>query len=98
MEKDLLADAIAAADSRRRQINSREARLRQYVTEYAEAVWPELPMPVPSALDLIQMEVRADAYANAHVEGEHEANKLCSLTSARECGERAAASEFVECN
>jgi hypothetical protein len=45
----------------------------------------------------VTISIRADGYANAHVEGEHEFNGLCSFTSARDCGEAMAASEYVEC-
>lgn len=71
-------------------------RLRRYAQEYAREVWGQ--EVIPSARDLMTMEIRSDGYANAHVEGEHEANGLCPFTSARECGERSAAAEWVECN
>lgn len=49
--------------------------------------------------EVLTMELRADGYSNAHVEGEHESNGLCSFTgkmAARDCGELGAAAEFVE--
>lgn len=73
-------------------------RLRSYIKEYSEQVWPDLSIPEPNEGDLEVVEIRSDGYANAHVEGEHESNKLCPFTSAKECGERWAASEFVECH
>jgi hypothetical protein len=71
-------------------------RLATYVRSYAENYWPNLAVPEVTDDDALMMELRSDGYANAHVEGEHEANGLCSFKSARECGERMAASEFVE--
>ena len=68
-----------------------------FVTEYSEQVWPNLPVPVPTDDDLEWMDFRSDGYANAHVEGEHQAHGLCPYTSPHECGERSAAAEFVEC-
>lgn len=74
-----------------------EDRLRSYAREYAEQVWPTLAYRDPTDDECLTIEVRSDGYANAHVEGEHESNGICHFTSARECGERFAASEFVEC-
>lgn len=79
-------------------MNAVENRLVEYVREYAETCWPNLPVPEVTEGDLVMLDVRADGYANAHVEGEHEANGLCAFASARECGERFAAAEFVECS
>jgi hypothetical protein len=74
-------------------------RLRRYVKEYYEEVWPTLTAKVPSDDDCFDMELRSDGYANAHVEGQHNTEgPKCGLTTATECGERIAASEWVECN
>ena len=73
-----------------------QTRLADYAREYARAVWPKLPYDEPGLDDLIVMEIRADEYANAHVQGEHRWNGLCSYATARECSERAAAAEYVE--
>lgn len=66
-------------------------KLTAYVTEYSEQTWPGFPVPVPTAKDLERMAVRADGYANAHVQG----GCTCGWT-AEECGDRTAAAEFVE--
>lgn len=74
-----------------------EARMNRYIKEYSERVWPNLPVPEIEdhwAVDLL--EIRADGYASAHVDGEHEAWEGCPYRSAQECGERMAAEEFVE--
>jgi hypothetical protein len=74
-----------------------EQRLARYVREYERDVWPNLP-PIKITKDaLFDMELRSDGWANAHVEGEHNANGICSCKTARECGERGAAAEYVEC-
>jgi hypothetical protein len=77
-------------------------RLRRYVKQYHEEVWPDLREPEPTEADLISIEVRSDGYANAHVEGEHHTHEDYYCTqkgwNARECGERMAAAEFVECS
>jgi hypothetical protein len=54
---------------------------------------------VPTDDDCFDMELRSDGYANAHVEGQHNTEgPKCGFTTATECGERMAASEYVECN
>lgn len=73
-----------------------KTRLTRYAKEYAGSVWGETVNLTDEDIDII--EIRSDGYANAHVEGEHEALGLCHADSARECGERMAASEWVECN
>lgn len=70
-------------------------RLTAYAAEYADTVWPDLDTPMLAGEALERAEVRADAYANAHVEGEHAAHG-CPFATSTECGERAAAAEFVE--
>lgn len=79
-------------------MNEAQTRIVRYVNEYNATVWPNLPVPVIKPSDLERMEIRAEGYANAHVEGEHEANGICIFTSSTECGERHAAGEFVEMN
>jgi hypothetical protein len=74
---------------------SERRRLRSYVTEYARNTWG-VEIGRIGADQFLRMSLRADGYANAHVEGEHESNGICSFTSPRVCGERAAAAEFVE--
>lgn len=71
------------------------ARLRKAATTYASSVWG-MTLRKITADEVLTMEIRADGYANAHVEGEHEANGLCTFPSARDCGEAGAAAEFVE--
>lgn len=73
-----------------------KARLTRYAREYASQVWGQDVNPTDE--DISIMDIRSDGYANAHVEGEHEALGLCHADSARECGERMAASEWVECS
>lgn len=75
--------------------NKQARRLRAYAVGYAHDTWGIHLRPI-TADEVLTMEIRSDGYANAHVEGEHEANGLCSFSSARECGERQAAAEFVE--
>lgn len=70
-------------------------RLRTFAADYARDVWPSLAYRAPSANEITTMEIRADGYSNAHVEGEHAASG-CTF-SATECGLRAAAAEYVEC-
>lgn len=73
-------------------------RLRRYAAEYHQSMWSNLPYRPPTADELITMDIRADGYANAHVEGSHGTeDRPCSFATARECGERYAASEYVEC-
>jgi hypothetical protein len=79
-------------------MNEAQTRIVQYVNEYNAAVWPDFAVPVIKPSDLERMEIRAESYSNAHVEGEHEANGICIFTSSTECGERHAAGEFVESN
>lgn len=67
-------------------------RLRRHVRKYAEAWGVEKPRV--TAEDVFVIAVRADGYSNAHVQGEHEAHGC--VFNARDCGERAAAEEFVE--
>lgn len=74
------------------------ARLLKYVNTYRTRVWGMAPVDSLSDEALITIDVRSDGYANAHVEGEHEAWNICRYDSARECGERCAAAEWVECN
>lgn len=71
-------------------------RLKRYATEYAWQAWGQNVDPTDE--DALIMDVRSDGYANAHVEGEHEGFRSCGFTSARECGERMAAAEWVECS
>lgn len=72
-------------------------RLRTYTREYAQAVWPDLTYRDPTDDECLTMEIRSDWAANAHVEGEHNSNGICTYDSARECGERMVAAEYVEC-
>lgn len=72
-------------------------RLTGYVNDYAGSVWGQHYAALTDD-QLLVIDVRADSYAYAHVEGEHNANGICHFTDAKECGERLAAAEFVECN
>jgi hypothetical protein len=82
-----------------------KARMDRYIAEYSAAVWPDLPVPSPNAVygecgdrpdfGYDVLEVQADGWANAHVEGEHDATD-CPYATAQECGERTAAEAFVE--
>jgi hypothetical protein len=73
-----------------------ERRLTRYVREYAQERW-NMKVRVTSD-DALGIELRSDGYANAHVEGEHGTEgRDCGYSTARECGERYAAAEFVEC-
>lgn len=80
-------------------------RMDRYIEEYSSRVWPELSVPSPNAVygecadrpdfGYDVLEVQADGYANAHVEGEHDST-VCPYATAEECGERNAAAAFVE--
>lgn len=80
-------------------------RMDRYIGEYSAAVWPDQPVPAPNAVygsgpenpdfGYDVLEVQADGYANAHVEGEHDST-VCPYATAAECGERSAAEAFVE--
>lgn len=74
------------------------ARMDRYIAEYSAAVWPTHEVPKhKDEWDLAVTEIRADGFANAHVEGEHGTEDMpCPYATADECGERAAAAEFVE--
>lgn len=71
------------------------ATLRDYARTYAADTWGIELRKITTA-EVTVMEIRADGYANAHVEGEHNANGICSFESAAICGMWGAASEFVE--
>lgn len=83
-----------------------KARMERYIAEYSARVWPGHAVPDPNVVygdgpehpdfGYDVLEVQADGYANAHVEGEHEAWGTCPYASAEECGERHAAEAFVE--
>lgn len=75
-----------------------EERITRYIEEYSAAVWPGHAVPVHEDEWAFQItEIRAERYANAHVEGEHGTeDNPCPYTTANECGERMAAEEFVE--
>lgn len=78
--------------------NATTRRLRRAVDTYARDTWG-VEVGKISRDQFTTMEIRADGYSNAHVEGEHEANGLCSFSgnmAARDCGEAGAAAEFVE--
>lgn len=68
------------------------SRLTAYVREYSERVWPGYDVPKVTGPDVERMLVRADSYADAHVNF----STNCQYGTAEECGERAAAAEFVE--
>lgn len=64
-------------------------RLKRYAVEYAQAAWQQTVDPSPD--ELVVMGVRADMYADAHVQSG------CSCgESAEQCGEAYAAMEYVE--
>lgn len=78
--------------------NATARRLRRAAAAYALDTWG-IELRKITADEVLTMEIRADGYSNAHVEGEHESNGLCSFTgklAARDCGEAGAAAEFVE--
>lgn len=80
--------------------NPTARRLRREAAAYAALVWPTVTYRPPTRDEVDTMSIRADGYSNAHVEGEHEANGICSFSgnmAARDCGEAMAASEYVEC-
>jgi hypothetical protein len=89
----VVANVVAAVTADRR---TPAERLASYAAEYSAAVWPDLPFAPPTADDLEYMEIRADGYSNAHVEGEHTVFELCKYADATECGLRSAAAEYVE--
>lgn len=70
-------------------------RIRDYARTYASETWG-IELRRLTKEELFTAEIRSDSYANAHVEGDHIGNKLCSFTSPLECGLRAAAAELVE--
>lgn len=74
-----------------------KARLLSYVNN-SRKVWGEPELNDLPDDELMFIEIRSDGYANAHVEGEHDAWMTCGYNSARECGERCAAAEWVECH
>lgn len=78
--------------------NATARRLRRAAEAYALNTWGMTIRRI-TADEVLTMEIRADGYSNAHVEGEHEANGLCSFSgnmAARDCGEAGAAAEFIE--
>lgn len=75
---------------------STAATLRDYARTYALDTWGMTIRKI-TADEVLTMEIRADGYSNAHVEGDHAGNGLCSFESATICGLWGAASEFVEC-
>lgn len=74
-----------------------EARMNRYIAEYSAAVWPSMEVPTHrDEWDLQITEIRAEGFTNAHWEGEHGSEDSPCPYSSEECGERAAAAEFVE--
>lgn len=71
------------------------ARLAAYAAEYSAQVWPNAKYHEPTEDDLAFMEVRADGYSNQHNTQDSEYHD-CGYTTSTECGERAAAAEYVE--
>lgn len=86
-------------------MESFKERMDRYIAEYSAAVWPDQPVPAPNAVygsgpenpdfGYDVLEVHADGYSNAHVEGEHDST-VCPYATSEECGERSAAAMFVE--
>ena len=75
--------------------NETQARLVAYAAEYAAAVWPDSEYRAPTEDELFVMEVRADGWSNQHNIQDSEYHQ-CGYESSTECGERAAAAEYVE--
>lgn len=75
--------------------NETATRLATYAAEYSAKVWPAAEYRTPTEDDLAYMEVRADGYSNQHNTQDSEYHD-CGYTTSTECGERAAAAEYVE--
>lgn len=75
--------------------NETAARLAKYAAEYAASVWPNSEYIPPTEDDLEFMEVRSDGYSNQHNIQDSEYHN-CGYATSTECGERAAAAEYVE--
>lgn len=74
-----------------------QQRMVRLMTEYSTRVWPGLPVTVPTEdWEFDVVEIQAEGYANAHVDGEHEAWNICPYKSPQECGEHMAAEAYVE--
>lgn len=75
--------------------NATQARLAAYAAKYAAEVWPNSEYIPPTEDDLEYMEVRSDGWSNQHNIQDSEYHN-CGYASSVECGERAAAAEYVE--
>lgn len=59
-------------------------------------MWPDLEYRDPTPSEVEEGLDRADYFADAHVEGEHEANRICRWTDAWTCGLKNSAATYVE--
>lgn len=75
--------------------NETHARLAAYAAEYSANVWPDSEFHALTEDDLDYMEVRSDGWANQHNIQDSEYHN-CGYATSTECGERAAAAEYVE--
>lgn len=74
-----------------------QQRMIRFCEEYNAAAWPNMALVRPTEdWEFDVMEIHADMYASAHVDGEHVENGICAYGTAAECGERSAAARWVE--